>query len=140
MLVTLGDTGPLVALIDRDDPNHARCVATLSTLPPSPILTTWPCLVEAMYLLGRARGIEAQDELWGFLADGLIALHQPGPGEWGRMRELMNRYSDTPMDLADASLVSAAEAVGTCRVFSLDRHFHAYRIADRNAFEVVPRP
>ena len=54
------------------------------------------------------------------------------------MRQLMNRYRDTPMDLADASLVSAAEAVGTRRVFSLDRHFHVYRINDRDAFEVLP--
>ena len=136
--MTLGDTGPMVALIDRDDPHHVRCVAMLATLPPSPILTTWPCLVEAMYLLGRAGGIAAQDELWGFLADGLIAIHQPAPDEWGRMRQLMNRYRDTPMDLADASLVSAAEAVGTRRVFSLDRHFHVYRINDRDAFEVLP--
>jgi hypothetical protein len=52
----------------------------------------------------------------------------------------MHRYRDTPMDRADASLVSAAEFIGTRRVFSLARHFHAYRIADRDAFEVVPAP
>lgn len=55
------------------------------------------------------------------------------------MRELMRRHSDAPMDLADASLVSAAEAVGTRRIFSIDRHFHPYRISDRDAFEVFPR-
>ena len=53
------------------------------------------------------------------------------------MRELMRRYRDTPMDFADASIVSAAERLGTRRVFTLDRHFHVYRIDDRHAFEVV---
>jgi uncharacterized protein len=52
----LCDTGPLVALIDQDDAFHARCVAALSALPAEPLLTTWPCLVEAMYLLWRAGG------------------------------------------------------------------------------------
>jgi predicted nucleic acid-binding protein len=53
------------------------------------------------------------------------------------MHELMRRYRDTPMDLADASIVSAAERLGTRRVFTLDRHLHVHRIDDRHAFEVV---
>ena len=81
----LCDTGPLVALIDRDDPYHTQSVETLSTLPVSPLLTTWPCLVEAMYLLWRGGGLPAQDELWSYLADGLVALHTPEVREWERM-------------------------------------------------------
>ena len=65
----LCDTGPLIALIDQDDLSHTQCVATLSTLPASPLLTTWPCLVEAIYLLWRAGGLPAQEELWSYLAD-----------------------------------------------------------------------
>jgi hypothetical protein len=55
-----------------------------------------------MYLLWRAGGLPAQEELWGYLADGLVMLHTPETGEWERMRELMRQYHDTPMDLADA--------------------------------------
>jgi predicted nucleic acid-binding protein len=73
--VTLCDTGPLVALIDRDDVHHARCVATLDALPPKPLLTTIPCFTEAMYLVGRAGGFTAQDELWSLHVDGLVDLH-----------------------------------------------------------------
>lgn len=134
----LCDTGPLVAMIDGDDLHHARCLATLGELPPKPLLTTWACLVEAMYLLGRAGGLLAQDELWGYLADGLVALHVSGPSELRRMRELMRQYGDTPMDLADASLVAAAEQLKSRRIFSLDRHFYAYRIDGRVPFEVIP--
>ena len=72
--MTLCDTGPLVALVDRDDPHHARCVAARQTLPAPPLLTTWPCLTAAMSLLWRAGGLPAQDALWGSLADGLVVL------------------------------------------------------------------
>jgi uncharacterized protein len=136
--VTLCDTGPLVALVDQDDSAHARCVAALGTLPASPLLTTWPCLVEAMYLLWRAGGLPAQEELWGYLADGLVVLHTPEAGEWERMRVLMRQYRDTPMDLADASLVVAAERLNLRRIFTLDSHFYAYRINGTHPFEVVP--
>lgn len=136
--MTLCDTGPLVALIDRDDRNHARCVAALSVLPDEPLLTTWPCLSESLYLLGREGGLRAQDELWGFLADDLVRLHCPVDGEWERMRVLMRQYHDVPMDFADASLVTLAEQLDRRRIFTLDSHFYIYRIHGRYAFEVVP--
>ncbi len=136
--MTLCDTGPLVALIDRDDQHHARCAAALGGLPASPLVTTWPCLTEAMYRLGRAGGLPAQDELWRFLADGLVEVRAPDPGEWARLRELMHEYRDAPMDLADASLVVLAERSGVRRVFTVDRHFYGYRALGIEAFEVVP--
>lgn len=136
--MTLCDTGPLVALIDHDDPHHQRCVTVLGALPPSALVTTWPCLTEAMYLLGRADGLPAQDALWHYLADDLVVLHAPETTEWERMRTLMWQYRDTPMDLADASLVAAAERLELRRVFTLDSHFRAYRVRGRQAFEVVP--
>lgn len=132
----LCDTGPLVALLDRSDSEHARCAAALSTL--DDLRTTWPCLAEAMYLLGEEGGWFAQDQLWGLVADGLVSLHVPAEGEWERMRTLMRKYSDSPMDLADASIVTAAERLNVKRVFTLDRHFRAYRLQNGQAFEIVP--
>lgn len=102
------------------------------------MVTTWPCLTEAMYLVGRATGARGQDVLWGYLSDGLVELHTPEADEWSRMRALMRRYGDTPMDLADASLVTAAERLATRRIFTVDRHFHAYRLSGGHAFDVVP--
>lgn len=54
------------------------------------------------------------------------------------MRALMRQYQDTPMDLGDASLVAAAEALNLSRIFTLDRHFWVYRLRGTDAFEVVP--
>jgi predicted nucleic acid-binding protein len=102
------------------------------------MLVTWPCLTEAMYLLWRAGGTPAQEELWGYVGDGLVALHQPAEKEWQRMRELMRQYHDTPMDLADASVVAAAERLGFRQVFTLDGHFRVYRMHGNIAFDVVP--
>lgn len=48
---TLTDTGPLVALINRNDPNHRTCLNASRRLPAGPLLTTWPCFTEAMYLV-----------------------------------------------------------------------------------------
>jgi hypothetical protein len=91
-----------------------------------------------MYLLWWAGGFRAQDELWGYLADGLVVLHVPEAEEWGRMHARMQQYRDTPMDFADASFVVAAERLQLRRIFTLDSHFRAYRIDGKHPFEIIP--
>ena len=132
------DTGPLVGLIDDDDQHHALCAATLVTLPSEPLLTTWPCFTEAMYLLEQAGGYRYQARLWDMYFEGKVILHQPTPAETARMATLMERYSDMPMDLADASLVATAESLALRQVFTVDRQFYVYRLEDGGALEVVP--
>jgi hypothetical protein len=136
--VILCDAGPLVAIVDEADENHARCVAELRRMPAVQFITTWPCLTEAMYMVGRKAGFNAQDELWKFVEDGQVVLDEPQSEDTGRLRRLMHQYRDTPMDLADASLVTAAERHGIHRVFTIDRHFRAYRIQGIHAFDIVP--
>jgi len=63
--VTLTDTRPLVALFDADDKFHIQAEQALARLPRKPLLTTWPCLTESMYLLHEAIGYAAQEDLWG---------------------------------------------------------------------------
>jgi uncharacterized protein len=135
--VTLCDAGPLVALLDVDDKKHEACVAALPRLQ-APLLTTWPCLTEAMYLLGRYGGHQMQERLWTLVEEGTLALRTSTDPERARMRELMRRYNNVPMDLADASLVAAAEVLEVSRIFSTDSDFYIYRINDAGAFEVVP--
>ena len=135
----LTDTGPLVGLLDRNDPYHEICKKAASDLPSGFMLTTWPCLTEAMYLLGRAGGPAAQSSLWKLVNEGLLLIWDaPSAGSLRRMSELMEKYRDLPMDLADASLIVAAEVTGNRRLFSLDGDFRVYRCADGTAIEVVP--
>jgi predicted nucleic acid-binding protein len=136
--VTLCDTGPLVALIDSVDPRHQECVAVSISLPASPLITTWACLTEAMHFLHRVGGIDAQNELWTMLVEGTLRLHVPDIDEWRRVQRLMNQYADMPLDIADATLVSAAEHLGERRLFTLDNHLRAVRIHGRDVFDVIP--
>ena len=53
--MTLTDTGPLVALVNENDTKHMPCKQILLTLR-LPLLTTWPCFTEAMYLIGKVHG------------------------------------------------------------------------------------
>ena len=91
-----------------------------------------------MYLLGRELGYPGQQALWTLCSSGILAVRPVPAKEWDRMEILMEKYRDTHMDLADASLVAAAETLNLSRVFTLDRHFCAYRPNDGSALEVVP--
>lgn len=135
----LTDTGPLVALLDVDDNHHSRCVAATRRLPADSLLTTWICFTEAMYLLGAVGGHRYQASLWRLRASGRLILHNLTPAEGDRMAVLMEKYRDTPMDLADASLIAVAESRSLRQVFAIDGDFYVYRLADGAALEVVPR-
>ena len=136
--MTLTDAGPLIALIDAGEPDHERCKELLAEIQ-LPLLTTWPAFTEAMYLLGRADGWRGQEALWRILLRGDLLIAEATPESHRRAFQLMHRYADRPMDLADATLVALAEAREMTRVFTLDADFHIYRLKGRKRFEVLPR-
>ena len=124
--MTLVDTGPLVALFDPQDRQHARCVNALKGLR-EPIMTTTPVLTEAFHILGPAS--IGSDRLREFIENGGLLVWFFDRPALTRAFELMELYADRPMDLADASLVTAAEALRTRRVFTIDRNdFETYRV------------
>ena len=135
--MTLTDTGPLVALVDIGEKTYLGCTALLPRLSP-PLVSTWPCLTEAMYLLGKSGGYPFQRALWRLYLSAILVIHEQNALDADRMRLLMDQYRDAPMDLADASLVAAAEMLGVQSIFTLDKHFYAYRLANGQAFQVVP--
>jgi len=97
--VILTDTGPLVALLDEADANHGVCVEIARHLPPEPLLTTWPCFTEAMYLLGAVGGHRFQAELWSLWSARRVVICELEPADIDSMISLMEEYRDTPMDL-----------------------------------------
>ena len=96
---------------------HTRCVETYNKLTAS-LLTTWPCFTEAMYFLSELRGWSAQAILWEFVNRKALHLHSANETECQRMKVLMEKYQNVPMDLADASLVAVAESQGIQRIFT----------------------
>jgi predicted nucleic acid-binding protein len=135
--VTITDAGPIIAIIDADEPDHASCVEALDDLT-IPLLTTWPAFTEAMHLLARAGGIRAQQALWRLVKTDRLVVADLSPSAVDRSARLMDQYADRPMDLADATLVALAEERGDRRIFTLDTDFQFYRFQGRQRFETIP--
>jgi uncharacterized protein len=133
----LCDTGPLVALIDADDSSHEVCTRAAERMPPV-MVTTWPCLTEAMHLLFRTGGLKTQNDLWAKVAEGIIKLHIPSESDWEMIQQLMNQYANLPLDLADASLVCAAEKMGDFQLFTIDHGMRVVRLQNGKFFDVLP--
>ena len=89
-----------------------------------------------MHLLGFSW--RAQDALWAMVEERAVGLLALDHRDTARMRELMSKYRDAPMDLADASLVRVAERDGLSRIFTLDGHFSIYRLPRRGRFTIIP--
>jgi predicted nucleic acid-binding protein len=132
----LVDTGPLVALFDPSDHAHERCLKQLGRLENRRLVTTLAVLTEASYLLDFSK--RAQQALLAFVARGAVEpLHLAAPAvECAAL--LMSKYQDLPMDFADATLMTLAEALGTTAVFTLDRRdFAVYRLG-RRKLQLLP--
>jgi predicted nucleic acid-binding protein len=91
-----------------------------------------------MYFAFKSGGWPRQQLLWELVNAGLLKFHAPSESEVVRMQILMEQYRDTPMDMADAALVAAAEALGEKRIFTLDSDFYVFRRHGSEPFEVVP--
>jgi len=125
-----------VALIHADDRHHASCREALEGIR-EPLATVWPAITEAMYLLGFSP--DAQDALWRLLEREAVKILPLDAGDVPRMRELMRKYRDLPMDLADAALVRAAERERISSVFTIDRRdFEIYRPRGIRRFTMLP--
>ena len=132
----LVDAGPLVALLDASDAHHELCTIAIRSIE-EPLLTVWPALTEAMSLLRFS--LEAQEALFGDIERGTLVIAGLDTDDCRRMRHLMRKYRDLPMDLADAALVAVAERERISRIFTLDRHdFEIYRPAGIRRFEILP--
>ena len=134
----LTDTGPLIALLDKRDDLHQPCLEALAQLPAAPLLTTWPCLTEAMHILGAAGGYRYQAMLWRLIEDEKVQVRDLRTADIERMNALMKKYQDTPMDFADASLVAVADSLKLKRIFTIDSDFLVYRLSNGSGFEIIP--
>ncbi len=134
---TLIDTGPLVAVLNRNDDYHRECAAIIQSLD-CRFYITLAVVTETMYLLHKRVGWIAQEALWRMILRGDLILEHPSPAELVRMSELMSKYSDRPMDFADASLVALAERLSVDRIFTVDRRdFSTYRLHGKKPFTVI---
>lgn len=118
------DTGPLVALLSEREERHSW-VTTQWAGWTEPCVTCGPVLTEAFHLLARVRGGPAA--LRTALREGLIVVEFDLRAELPQVLDLMDRYENVPMSLADGCLVRMAELSPTAQVFTLDQDFRIYR-------------
>jgi predicted nucleic acid-binding protein len=130
------DTGPLVALLARNDARHRLCVDTLAALPP-PLYTCWPVLTEAAWLLRKQH--RPIDRIVGAHAAGMFELLRLEGGDLAEIAVIMRRYEDAGLQLADAALVHLAEREDIRTVFTLDRRdFSIVRLKRNRALSLLP--
>jgi uncharacterized protein len=128
------DTGPLVALLNKNDSAHAWVVQILDSISP-PMITCESVLAEGTYLMrhlacARAALIEMVGE--NFLSIGMaLADHNSA------LLAMVRRYDDVPMSLADACLVRLAEVNPQSQVLTLDSDFSLYRKNGRQVIDVL---
>lgn len=133
--MVIADTGFWLALANRRDKHHELAVERLAELD-RPLVTTWPVLTETCHLLLARLGTSSQLAFLRSFANGGFEVFELRREQGPRMLELMERYADLPMDLADASLVLLAEHLGHGRILSTDRRdFGTYRWKEREPFE-----
>ncbi len=132
MTALLLDTGPLFAYLSENDQAHGWAVEQFASIR-HPLFTCEPVLAEAAYLIQRHGG--DLDGLWSFLRRGLLRVTFHLDSDFESVAALMQRYSNVPMDLADACLVRMSELNRDCCVLTMDGDFKLYRRFGR---QVIP--
>jgi predicted nucleic acid-binding protein len=132
------DAGPQVALFDENDAHHERFDALVAQLAGAGLrlVTTWPCVVEAAYLLGAPNRFELLEwvECGGAQVYPFEAHHLADLVKW------MRKYTDRrrEMDFADASLYWLAHETGITEILTVDRgDFERYRLPGGGHFELL---
>lgn len=131
----MADTGFWLALANAKDKWHAIAVRQLKILEPE-LITTWPVMTETCHLLLKRLGTPATLAFMRSYEQGAFEVAEMAINDRGHLSVLMQKYSDLPMDLADASLVLLAEKLGHGKILSTDqRDFHSYRWKQHHPFE-----
>ena len=124
MRSTLIDAGPIIALFDRSDRYHNRIVDLIKQ-ESYHLISTWPVITEASHMLDFDD--RAQIALLQWIYRGGLELAQIDATGIQRIIDLTEKYNDVPMDLADATLIVAAETLGIKEIISIDNGFYVYR-------------
>jgi uncharacterized protein len=130
------DAGPLVAALNRRDPDHERCAVALAGFTGS-LLTTGAIVTEAMHFLSVVA--DGPSTLAGFLDEAQVDIRDCfAPSQLVDAAVLMKKYADIPMDFGDATLVLLADEAGIEDILTLEeRGFRTFRFRRTRRFRLV---
>lgn len=128
------DSGPLIALFDKSDKYHQVCVDFIKNNPHE-LLTSLASITEVLHLLDFSRN--AQTDFLSWIIAGAVTVEEIGLEDFVRTKELITKYSDLPMDFADACLVCLGEKYNIDEVATIDSDFEVYRLNKTQTFRTV---
>jgi hypothetical protein len=134
--IAVVDTGPLVAVANRADPDHQICLEALQSSEYGLAIPAL-CIAEATYLIGKKKGPTVES----MFLRGLEAFDVQAPvsEDWPRIAEIVEEYADFPLGGTDASVIALAERYNSEIIITLDRrHFGAVRPRHRERFRLLP--
>jgi predicted nucleic acid-binding protein len=130
------DAGPLIALFDKDDKYHKKIISFIKKKKYK-FVTTTAILTEVSHMLDFNVQVQIMFLEW-VVKEGII-LHEIEQQDIARIIELTRKYSDRPMDFADATLVTVAEKTGINTIISIDSDFDIYMLSRKAKIENVFR-
>ena len=131
------DSGPLMALFDGSDHYHTNAIDFIRRFK-GRLVTTVAVLTEVMYLLSFST--KAQLDFLQWIMDGAVDIVHVDTVDMDRIRALIEKYADMPMDFADATLVAICEQQNITDIASVDSDFDVFRTAKKKSLSsVFPR-
>jgi predicted nucleic acid-binding protein len=129
------DTGPLVALLSKDDVNHERARLAFAGCEP-PLRCCEAVVAEACFLMRRVHRA-GPAEVVALAARDVYRIAIAATDHWSRIEAILTKYSDRPISLADACLIRCAEIHQEPRILTFDSDFRGYRWARTRRFELL---
>ena len=133
-MALLLDTGPLVALLSRNDTHHRWAVEQFRRLTP-PLLSCEAVVAETCFLLARA-GFDPALALQ-FIERGVVQLPFALQDQISAVSALLKRYNNVPASLADAAQIRLAEVHDAPLLITTDSDFNIYRRHGRQAIPLI---
>jgi uncharacterized protein len=128
------DTGVIVALLDRSERYHQRCVAAVKGLD-RPLVTCEAVIAESCYLLRQLPG--AAETVIENVERGVFQIPFQFPRAAAPVRSILRKYRDLPADFADACLIHLADELNTEDILTLDKDFERYRWRRNRVFSLL---
>ena len=128
------DSGPLIALFDASDKYHQICVEFVKNNPYE-LLSSLASVTEVLHLLDFSRN--AQTDFLSWIIAGAVTIEDIDTKDLMRIKELIEKYSDLPMDFADACIVCLGEKYNISDVATIDSDFDIYRLNKTKAFRTI---
>lgn len=124
MQKTIIDSGPLIALFDRSDKYHKLVLDFIKSYQ-GKLITSWAVITEVSHILDF--NLQVQIDFLKWCEMGGIEVYTISQDEISNIRVMMEKYSDIPMDLADATLMYIANKESIKNIISIDSDFDIYR-------------